>query len=473
MNTFHIHTFGCQMNVHDSDRLTALLKQAGMRPTEDANEADLVIVNTCSVREKAEQKVDSQLGKFRVLKERRAGERIVLAVVGCVAQQRGQRILERMPFIDIVLGPDHLHHLADLASKAENGAAPVSLVGFDVDAPSFLEVEPTEQAGASAFVSISKGCDERCSFCIVPSTRGPERHRPCQEIVAEITSLVERGTLEVTLLGQTVNNYREPSGSLKSDADARSDFASLLREIAAHVPDLKRLRYTSPHPLYFDAPLARAHAELPCLCRHIHMPVQSGSDGVLKRMIRRHTAAEYVDAIRRIQEGCPDLTISTDLIVGFPGETDEDFERTLDLMRAVPFFGVYAFKYSPRPGTPALKLGDDVAEETKASRLARVFELSESLAQAHLSTLVGSKQFVLLDEMSPRGDGGVSGRTSRNEIVHVMPSQRVRIGDGIVPVVIREAYKHSLLAEVDLDACEPSLRQRLRGRLSVVDPRPQ
>ena len=444
MHRFYIHTFGCQMNVHDSERMGDILRTTGMLEVQAPSDADLIVVNTCSVREKAESKLDSELGVLKRLKRRSPAP--VLAVAGCVARQRGQALLDRMPYVDIVLGPDRIQDLPALARAAADGAPPVVHTAFDIDSPTFLRIGASAAAGApSAFVAISKGCDERCSFCIVPSTRGPERHRPADEIVAEIDALVAGGTKEVVLLGQTVNGYRDPSGALAArragHGIASSDFPALLRRIAEQVPALKRLRYTSPHPRYFDRALADAHRELDVLCRHVHMPVQSGSDAVLRRMLRRHTRQEYLASVRMLREARPDMTIGTDLIVGFPGETDDDFEQTLSLMREVPFTGVYAFKYSPRPDTAALKLEGELPEEVKSERLGRLFELSDDLLATHFAKLLGTVQQVLVEAEGPRGDGRLSGRTERHEIVHLPPG--LGLGE-IVLVRIQRAFRHSL-----------------------------
>ncbi len=455
MRSFHIHTFGCQMNVHDSERVHDLLQAAGLDPVENAESADLVILNTCSVREKAEQKLDSELGKLRLLKERR-NPRPVIAVIGCVAQQRGNAMLARMPFVDIVLGPDNLRDLPTLARDASRGSKPVARTLFDMDAPTFLSARPKGQSsgGPSAFVAIAKGCDERCSFCIVPSTRGPERHRSAVAIVDEISNLVDNATREVILLGQTVNGYRDATGvvsdafPLSNPGSGDTDFAGLLRLIARRVPSLDRLRYTSPHPRYYGPSVVAAHQDLDVLCRHVHMPVQSGSDAILRRMVRRHTRTEYLATIEELRKARSDLTVSTDIIVGFPGETDEDFDQTISLMREAHFTGTYAFKYSRRPGTPALRLSDDVPEEVKAERLARVFEVSEEIQAIHLSSLVNTTQRVLVEELSARDDGKASGHTDRNEIVHIVDGQQaVAIGE-IVSVKILRAFRHSLEGEL-------------------------
>ncbi|MBX3217068.1 MAG: MiaB/RimO family radical SAM methylthiotransferase, partial [Labilithrix sp.] len=290
------------------------------------------------------------------------------------------------------------------------------------------------------------GCDERCSFCIVPYTRGPERYRPSAEILDEIARWVESGAREVTLLGQTVDSYRDPAlPPPASDDPDESQFPSLLRAVAERVPGLRRLRYTSPHPRHATAALARAHAELDVLARHVHMPVQSGSDRMLKRMIRRYTRAEYTERVRRLLATRADMTISTDVIVGFPGETEEDFQATLDLVRDVGFVGLFGFKYSPRPFTPALRLPDDVPEAEKSDRLARLFEVAERQTRAHLATLVGTRQSVLV-EGPGKTAGSWEGRTERNEIVHVdgRPAEGRGLAGELVEVEITQAFKHSL-----------------------------
>ena len=450
MNRFFIRTMGCQMNVHDSERAHELLCEAGLSPASSPDDADLIVVNTCSVREKAESKLDSELGKLRILKEA-SSRPIVIAVAGCIAKQRGEAMLKRMPFLDIIIGPDNLASLPKMALDALQGAQPTVAVEWDIEQPTFLRTQSQGKGvRPSAFLSVSKGCDGRCSFCIVPFTRGPERHRRASEIISEVQDLVAAGAREVFLLGQTVNNYQDPEGELGvRPSNAKSDFAALLRRIARDVPQLARLRYTSPHPRFFDGALIEAHRDLDVLCRHIHMPVQSGSDRVLKRMIRRHTRADFLSVIRALRSVRADLTVSTDIIVGFPAETEEDFLETLSLMREVPFVGVYAFKYSPRPKTAALAFADDVSDACKKDRLARVFEVSEQLMGIHLQQLLGTTQRVLLEEPNPRGDGGVSGHTERNEIVHVEAAEGLRVDDGIVDIRITRIFKHSLVGEVD------------------------
>ncbi len=436
-------TFGCQMNVHDSQRMEDLMHAEGYEVVPEPEGADVVILNTCSVREKGEQKLRSEAGKLK-----RADA--VLVVAGCVAQQEGESLVRSMPFIDVVVGPDNLPELPALVREAELGAAPAVRTVFDVDAPRFLTNSAAPgAAGASAYVTVMKGCDERCSFCIVPYTRGPERYRNADDIVAEVRALVDGGTREVMLLGQTVNSYLDPRVALAPDRDPdESQFPELLRRIAREAPGLDRLRYTSPHPRHLTPSLVRAHAELDVLSTHVHMPVQSGSDRVLRRMIRRYTRAEYVARVTALRDARPGVTLSTDVIVGFPGETRDDFEATLSLVREVGFTGLYGFKYSPRPHTPALRLGDDVPEAEKQSRLAALFEVSEAQTRAHLATMVGARVEVLIEGPSRPGARTLVGRTRGNEIVHVPEAPGASPGAVAVCEVVR-ANKHSLEGRVE------------------------
>jgi tRNA-2-methylthio-N6-dimethylallyladenosine synthase len=437
-----VQTFGCQMNVHDSERMQDVLRAAGGVAVETAEEADLVVFNTCSVREKAEQKLRSEVGKLAPLK--RARPELVIAVAGCVAQQEGEKLLERVRHVDLVVGPDNVPELPALVMEQLGGAPPLARTEFDLAAPRFLTASPSPgQAPVIALVTTMKGCDERCSFCIVPYTRGPERYRPAREIVEEIGRFVDAGSREVLLLGQTVDSFRDASlPPPESDDPDETQFPHLLRRIAEQAPALARLRYTSPHPRHATESLSRAHAELDVLARHVHLPVQSGSDRVLRRMIRRYTRAEYVARAERLMRARPGLTLSTDVIVGFPGETEDDFAQTLSLVREVGFVSLFGFKYSPRPYTPALRLKDDVAEEVKSERLARLFEVVEAQGAAHLASLVGTRQKVLVEGASKAGRS-VQGRTERNEIVHV-DGPAALVGR-VVEVEVTRANKHSLL----------------------------
>ncbi|WP_437477357.1 tRNA (N6-isopentenyl adenosine(37)-C2)-methylthiotransferase MiaB [Sorangium sp. So ce1014] len=477
MPRYSITTFGCQMNVHDSERMHDVLRRAGYTEAGGPEEADVLVLNTCSVREKAEQKLRSEVGRLARWKRERTDR--VVVVAGCVAQQEGERLLKQMRTIDVVVGPDNIQELPGLLGDLALGGLPVARTVFDLDAPRFLVASPpsSSRAAPTAFVTIMKGCDERCSFCIVPHTRGPERYRSSDEIVAEIAGLVAAGTREVTLLGQTVNSYRDPLGALprapgaSADDPDESEFAALLRRVAADVPGLARLRYTSPHPRHLTPSLVLAHAELAVLPRHVHMPVQSGSDRVLRRMIRRYTRAEYVARTRALVEAVPGLTLSTDIIVGFSGETEDDFAATLSLVREVGFKGLFGFKYSRRPHTPALKLPDDVPEGVKGERLSRLFEASEALLAAHLSGLVGTTQAVLVEGRDKergaggaRGQGGAlwSGRTGRHEIAHIEGAAELDLLGDVVEVSIARANKHSLQAELT-EAARAAARPRQRG----------
>lgn len=470
MPSFSVVTFGCQMNMHDSTRMEEVLRRAGYQDEPNPELADVVVLNTCSIREKAEQKLRSEVGRLGLIKKKRP--ELVIGVAGCVAQQEGERLLQKLPQIDLIIGPDNISELPSLLADVETGGLPRVRTVFDVEEPQFLAAAPEPgQAGASAFVTVMKGCNERCSYCIVPYTRGPERYRSSREIIAEVQRLVQNGVREVTLLGQTVNSYQDPSGELPPappgedrwthtrGARAREDetqFPALLRAIAQQVPELLRLRYTSPHPRHLTASLIRTHQELPILCRHVHMPVQSGSDALLKRMIRRYSAAEYIERTQALQEAVPGLTLSTDVIVGFPGETDEDFEQTLELMRKVGFVSLFGFKYSPRPFTPALKLLDNVSEEEKGRRLERLFAVVDEFKAAHLQSLVGQEQLILIEGRGKTGT--LMGRTERNEILHFasLPSNlesapqldsALQVG-ALVRARVLEAFKNSLSGEM-------------------------
>jgi tRNA-2-methylthio-N6-dimethylallyladenosine synthase len=456
------------MNVHDSERMAGVLSAAGGAPAASDGEADLIVFNTCSVREKAEQKLRSEVGKLAPLKRARPG--LVVAVAGCMAQQEGEHILERMASVDLVVGPDNLPELPALVLEQLAGAPPMVRTEHDLAAPRFLTADPAPgRAPAVALVTTMKGCDERCTFCVVPYTRGPERYRAAREVVDEVRRYVEAGSREVMLLGQTVDSFRDPAlpppeadegPGASADPGDETQFPHLLRLIARSVPHfderrpraagLARLRYMSPHPRHATASLARAHAEIDVLARHVHMPVQSGSDRVLKRMLRRYTRAEYVARTERLKRARPGLTVSTDIIVGFPGETDADFEETLSLVQELGFVTLFGFKYSPRPSTPALRLGDDVCEEKKSERLARLFELSDEICSAHLKTMVGTKQRVLVEGPSKSEKGSLSrdrvqGRTERNEIVHLDAAGASSLVGEVITAEIVRANKHSLV----------------------------
>jgi tRNA-2-methylthio-N6-dimethylallyladenosine synthase len=445
MKRYLLRTFGCQMNVHDSLRIEELLCERGYRRAESAERADLVIFNTCCVREKAERKLLGAVGALRQLKQRNAA--LVVAVAGCMAQQHGPKLLDRLPLVDLLLGPDNIALLPELLEQVGPDRPRACHTEFDLDMPVFLGARtdgPAERV--SAYVTVMKGCNERCSYCVVPGTRGPERYRPAREILDEIERLVLSGVREITLLGQTVNGWREPSGG---GDPAGSAFAGLLRRIAAEVPALERLRYTAPHPAYLTPELIRAHAEFEVLPWHLHLPAQSGSDRVLRRMVRRYTRSSYLQLAGQLRQARPGITLSTDLIVGFPGESEEDFQQTLSLVSEAGFSSAFAFKYSPRPGTAALKLGEPVAEPVKEERLARLLERIDAVQAEHLQGLVGQRTRVLVEERNRKDPERFTGRSHRNEIVHVKPPPGVDPTGLLAQVVIEQANRHSLLGSME------------------------
>src|SRR5215510_1498814 len=363
----HVKSFGCQMNVYDSHRMADTLAPEGYVETDAPEGADVVILNTCHIREKAVEKVYSELGRMRKLKEEAAqqGRRVVIAVAGCVAQAEGQEILRRAPAVDLVFGPQNYHRLPDLLARA--GRERVVDTEFPVeDKFDFLTApscDKTRSRGASAFVTVQEGCDKFCTFCVVPYTRGAEVSRPVEKVVAEVTRLAAAGVREVTLIGQNVNAYHGEG------PDGRSWTLGRLLHRIAEVPGIARLRYTTSHPHDMEASLIAAHRDLPALMPYLHLPVQSGSDRVLVAMNRRHTRANYLDAIARVRAAQPAIAFSSDFIVGFPGETEEDFAATLSLADEVGYAGAFSFKYSARPGTPAAELADQVDDQVKAQRL--------------------------------------------------------------------------------------------------------
>ncbi len=463
MKRYMVHTFGCQMNVHDSRRIEEVLRESGYAWTDEAETADLMVINTCSVREKAEHKLMSFLGTLRPLKEKRP--EVVFAVAGCVAQQEGERLLKKSDLVDLVVGPDNIPELPELVREVEGGGPPRARTVFDMDDPQFLAARARpEDREVTAFVTTMKGCDERCTYCIVPYTRGEERYRQADDIVREVQGAVAGGVREVTLLGQTVNSWFEPGVKPRSKAaPSRSQFADLLRRIAREAPGLLRLRYTSPHPRHLTDELIAVHAELELLPAHVHLPVQSGSDEMLRRMSRRYGRDEYIERARLLLRAREGMTMSTDIIVGFPGETDEDFEATLDLVRQVGFVSAFCFKYSPRPFTPALKLEDDVPEALKDERLQRLFETVATIQRAHLDGLVGSTEEVLVEGPSKGGLHRFSGRTGRNEIVHVDVAPELDPTGHLIRVEVEEAYRHSLRGRM-ISEPEPTMKPAPKGR---------
>lgn len=441
MKQVFVHTFGCQMNAYDSGKMKALLGGVGYAPTDDMDAADLVIVNTCSIREKPEQKLHSFLGRaFQIKRARGRQQRLTVAVAGCVAQQEGQALLDRYPELDLVFGPDAVPRIVELVSAA--GDAQVLDTRF-LDADDYVfsaELDPDATSATGAFVTIQKGCDNKCTFCIVPSTRGVELSRPSGEILAEVRALVGRGVREVTLIGQNVNSY-----GLKVAGERT--FAQLLYAVAA-VPGVEVLRYTTSHPRDMGPDVVQAYRDLPNLASHLHLPVQSGSDRVLRRMKRFYTRERYLSLVDELRAARPDLALTTDVIVGFPGETDEDFAETLSLLDTVGFHNSFSFKYSPRPGTPALKLlGRDeaVPPEVAQARLQAFQERQRVIALRHNLALVGQVVPVLVEGPARNDPGLLAGRTSTFKPVN-FPGDLSLVGR-FVPVRVLRAWPNSLRGE--------------------------
>jgi tRNA-2-methylthio-N6-dimethylallyladenosine synthase len=409
-----IETYGCQMNVHDSERMAGLLDQIGYEPTEDARDADVIVINTCSVRERAEEKLFTRLGEIRqqALED---GHRPVVAVAGCVAQQEGAAILKRSNAVDVVIGTQNIKRLPMLVERAvesRTDRAARAVVDLDpIDDISFPLGIARRTDPVKAYVTIIEGCNEFCAFCVVPYTRGHERMRPVADIVADARQAVESGAREVQLLGQIVNHYQAPD-------DPGCDFAALLERLQA-IDGLDRIRFASPHPRHVTPRMIAAMRNLSKVCRHLHLPVQSGSTKVLAAMRRRHTREEYLALVDRLRDAMPDIALSTDMIVGFAGETREDFEETLSLAAAVRYHSMFSFKYSPRPNTLALKrLPDDVPDEEKTRRIVALQSLQKGIQGELFEAAVGTAADVLVDSRSRRREWELSGRTSGNTVVN-------------------------------------------------------
>ena len=429
-----IRTFGCQMNEYDSEKMADVLAAAeGFEETADAAEADLILFNTCSVREKAQEKVFADLGRVRELKRAKPG--LMIGVGGCVASQEGAEIVRRAPFVDLVFGPQTLHRLPELlAQRRATGKAQVDISFPEIE--TFDHLPPARVEGASAFVSIMEGCSKYCSFCVVPYTRGEEVSRPLDDVLAEVRHLAASGVKEVTLLGQNVNAYQ---GRL-SDGES-ADFALLLAQVAK-IEGLERIRYTTSHPLEFTQRLIDAYAKLPQLVSQVHLPVQSGSDRILAAMKRNYTAMEYRSIIRRLRASRPGISISSDFIVGFPGEIESDFEQTMKLIDDVRFDGSFSFIYSPRPGTPAANLADETPHAVKLERLQRLQSRIQELSVEYSAAMVGTRQRVLVEGVSRKDAAELAGRTDNNRVVNFAGHPRL-IGQ-FVDLDITYAYPHSL-----------------------------
>jgi tRNA-2-methylthio-N6-dimethylallyladenosine synthase len=433
----YLRTFGCQMNEYDSEKISDVLREAeGLEPAGRPEEADLIVFNTCSVREKAQEKVFADLGRVKHLKRARPG--LMIAVGGCVASQEGAAIVERAPYVDVVFGPQTLHRLPQLLERRRACGRPQVDVSFP-EIEKFDHLPPPRVQGAQAFVSIMEGCSKYCSFCVVPYTRGEEVSRPFEDVVREATALAAQGVKELTLLGQNVNAWR---GAIEGQA---ADFAELLFFIA-EIAALERIRYTTSHPREFTQRLIDAHAALPKLAPHVHLPVQSGSDRVLAAMKRGYTSLEYRSIVRRLRQARPDLSLTSDFIVGFPGETEADFEATLKLARELAFDGSFSFLYSPRPGTPAAALPDSTSMEQKSERLQRLQALLDGQYRAASEAMVGSTQRVLVEGVSKRRQSELAARTANNRIVN-FPAERALI-DTFVEVRISSIVSHSLRGEL-------------------------
>jgi tRNA-2-methylthio-N6-dimethylallyladenosine synthase len=437
-----IRTFGCQMNEYDSDKMADVLGSAwGTVKTDRPEDADIILFNTCSVREKAQEKVFHELGRVRQLKQ--ANPNLIIGVGGCVASQEGDAIVARAPFVDVVFGPQTLHRLPELiARRRESGRAEVDVSFPEIE--KFDSLPQSRSEGASAFVSVMEGCSKFCTYCIVPFTRGDEVSRPLDDVIAEVRRLTEQGVREFNLLGQNVNAYAGRMGD-GAQSDDTADLAYLI-ETLAELPEVERLRYTTSHPREMTQRLIDLYQRVPKLVSHLHLPVQSGSDRVLAAMKRGYTVLEYKSIIRKLRAARPGISISTDFIVGFPGETEDDFEKTMKLIDEVGFDASFSFIFSPRPGTPAAEMSDDTPAELKTSRLMRLQKRIEELAFAVSESMVGSIQRVLVEGKSKKNEYELAGRTDNNRIVNFAGSPRL-IGT-FTDVRITSALPHSLRGEV-------------------------
>ena len=450
----YIQTYGCQMNQYDSERIAQVMSRVGYLQTDRIDAADLILLNSCSVRDKAEQKVYSALGSWKEFKDYRDG--VIIGVGGCVAQQEGENLLKRVPHLDLVFGTHNIQKLPEMVAQVETSRARPLEISFYRD-PAYMESDDgrPQVQGVKAFVTIMQGCNKVCSFCIVPHVRGREVSRPSGKVIAEIESLVAQGVIEVMLLGQNVNSY----GKL---THGEISFAQLLGRVDA-IEGLKRIRFTTSHPQDLSPELIEAFATLDNLCEHLHLPVQSGSDTVLGRMRRGYTRQEYLDRIQRLRQRCPEVALSTDIIVGFPGETDEEFDATLELLERVGYDEIYSFMYSPRPQTVSAKIyEDDVSGHVKKERLTKVQKFQREISLAKNRRRIGAIEEILVDGSSKLKNGQIMGRTRNNRIVNVTSSGNV-VGQ-LLPIRITGATANSLLGEVLWDKC--SVNSQLEGDLA-------
>ncbi len=434
----YIRTFGCQMNEYDSDKMADVLAHSDqLVPTDRPEDADVILFNTCSVREKAQERVFHDLGRVRALKADKP--HLIIGVGGCVASQEGAAIVERAPFVDVVFGPQTLHRLPQMIRARRTSGVPQVDISFP-EIEKFDHLPPPRVDGASAFVSIMEGCSKYCSFCVVPYTRGEEVSRPLDDVLTEVADLADQGVHEVTLLGQNVNGWRG-----LDDGGAPLDFAALIEYVAA-VPGIERIRYTTSHPKEMSQRLIDVYAREPKLVSQLHLPVQSGSDRVLAAMKRGYTALEYKSIVRKLRDARPDMSLTSDFIVGFPGETDDDFERTMKLVADVGFDGAFSFLYSARPGTPAAELPDQVPQEVRQARLERLQALLETQYRANSDAMVGSRQRVLVTGRSTRNPAELAARTENNRVVNF--EGEACLIDTYALVTIRAAFPHSLRGEL-------------------------
>ncbi|MBL0149292.1 MAG: tRNA (N6-isopentenyl adenosine(37)-C2)-methylthiotransferase MiaB [Ideonella sp.] len=436
----YIRSFGCQMNEYDADKMVDVMRAAeGYEPTDDPEQADLILFNTCSVREKAQEKVFSDLGRVRHLK----AKGVMIGVGGCVASQEGAGIIDRAPYVDVVFGPQTLHRLPQMLAERRSGAGPQVDITFP-EIEKFDHLPPAKVDGSSAFVSIMEGCSKYCSYCVVPYTRGEEVSRPFDDVLAEVAGLAEQGVKEVTLLGQNVNAYRGAMGATTEMAD----FALLL-EYVHEIPGIARIRYTTSHPKEFTQRLIDAYGHLPKLVNHLHLPVQHGADRVLMAMKRGYTVLEYKSTIRKLRAVRPGISLSTDFIVGFPGETEDDHQRSLRLIEDLGFDASFSFIFSPRPGTPAAALPDDTSHEIKLQRLQQLQALIETNVRRISASRAGTVQRILVEGRSRKSAAELMGRTECNRIVNFAGgAQSARLVGQMIDVRITQALPHSLRAEV-------------------------
>ncbi len=440
----YIQTNGCQMNEYDSDKMRdVLIASHGMEITEIPEEADVLLLNTCSIREKAQEKVFSALGRWRKLKKKRPD--MIIGVGGCVASQEGAAIQKRAPYVDIVFGPQTLHRLPELLNQARSGQQHVVDISFP-EIEKFDSLPEPRAEGPKAYVSVMEGCSKYCSFCVVPYTRGEEISRPLEDVMAEISTLAAQGVREINLLGQNVNAYR---GEM-ADGDIAS-FALLLHYVAA-IEGIDRIRFTTSHPIEFTDDIIEAFAQIPQLVNHLHLPVQSGSDNVLAAMKRGHTRADYLETMAKMKAVRPGISLSSDFIVGFPGETDEDFEDTMALIEEIGFDLSYSFLYSARPGTPAAELPDDISEEVKKERLARLKQRIEEMTMAISEAMVGTVQSILVEGVSRKNPLHITGRTENNRVVNFIGHPR--LAGQFVDVLITEALPNSLRGKMVASSVE-------------------